>query len=287
MTGSVTQIGGPDVDRLVKKMTEESVRSTVTGYAEMKPINPISATGEYSGGPAARPAGPQEPEPDAEERPEKDEVAEVAEVDDLGAGPADQRELEEQHQEARQHEANGGPARRLPSRMLWPCVRATLSHAPERVWHIAAMTFEAMWRDLLPLGRDPRSGGYHRSPFASAERECVAWYLEQAAARGLEVSVDGQGNAIAWWRPEEVVGKGLLIGSHLDSVVDGGAYDGPLGVVSSFAAIDRLRSEGFAPRRPVGVGDVRRGGGVAVRHRLPGLPAGHRPADPGARPRAA
>jgi beta-ureidopropionase / N-carbamoyl-L-amino-acid hydrolase len=116
------------------------------------------------------------------------------------------------------------------------------------------MTFEAMWHELLPIGRDAATGGYHRSPFASAERECVAWYLEQAAARGLEVSFDGQGNAIAWWRPEGAVGKGLLVGSHLDSVADGGAYDGPLGVVSSFAAIDRLRSEGFTPRRPVGVG---------------------------------
>jgi N-carbamoyl-L-amino-acid hydrolase len=116
------------------------------------------------------------------------------------------------------------------------------------------MTFEAMWRQLLPIGRDTVSGGYHRSPFASAERECAAWYDEQAAARGLDVTLDGQGNAIAWWRPEGAVGKGLLIGSHLDSVVDGGAFDGPLGVVSSYAAIDRLTSEGFTPRRPVGVG---------------------------------
>ena len=115
------------------------------------------------------------------------------------------------------------------------------------------MTFEAMWRDLLPIGRDPGSGGYRRSPFASAERECVSWYLEQAAARDLDVAVDGQGNAVAWWRPEGVTGPGLLVGSHLDSVVDGGAYDGPLGIVSSYAAIDLLRSEGFAPQVPVGV----------------------------------
>src|SRR5206468_12687438 len=45
----------------------------------------------------------------------------------------------------------------------------------------------------------------------------------------------------------------LLIGSHLDSVLDGGAYDGPLGVVSSFAAIDRLRERGVVPARPIGV----------------------------------
>ncbi len=115
------------------------------------------------------------------------------------------------------------------------------------------MTFEAMWRELLPIGRDAASGGYRRSPFASAERECAAWFVEQAAARGLDVVVDGQGNAVAWWRPNEFTGKGLLVGSHLDSVVDGGAFDGPLGVVSAYAVIDRLRAEGFTPRRPVGV----------------------------------
>jgi N-carbamoyl-L-amino-acid hydrolase len=116
------------------------------------------------------------------------------------------------------------------------------------------MGFEEMWRDLLPIGRDRATGGYHRSPFASAERECAAWYGDQAAARGLQVDSDGQGNAIAWWRPEGVSGKGLLIGSHLDSVESGGAFDGPLGVVSSFAAIDALREQGFTPSRPIGVG---------------------------------
>ena len=43
------------------------------------------------------------------------------------------------------------------------------------------------------------------------------------------------------------------MGSHLDSVPDGGAFDGPLGVVSAFCAVDLLRSRGFDPSRPVGV----------------------------------
>ncbi len=47
--------------------------------------------------------------------------------------------------------------------------------------------------------------------------------------------------------------KGVVTGSHLDSVPDGGAFDGPLGVVSAFAAVDALRDNGFTPRRPIGV----------------------------------
>jgi N-carbamoyl-L-amino-acid hydrolase len=45
----------------------------------------------------------------------------------------------------------------------------------------------------------------------------------------------------------------VLTGSHLDSVPDGGAYDGPLGVVSALAAIDLLRERGLTPRKPLGV----------------------------------
>jgi N-carbamoyl-L-amino-acid hydrolase len=45
----------------------------------------------------------------------------------------------------------------------------------------------------------------------------------------------------------------VLTGSHLDSVPGGGAYDGPLGVASSLAAVARLRARGFRPSRPVAV----------------------------------
>ena len=45
----------------------------------------------------------------------------------------------------------------------------------------------------------------------------------------------------------------VVTGSHLDSVLDGGAYDGPLGVVSALAAVDELRARGFVPSRPLGV----------------------------------
>ncbi len=121
------------------------------------------------------------------------------------------------------------------------------------VWDIARVSFEEMWADLLPIGRSASTGGYFRAPFASAERELVAWYAHEAAARGLDVTYDGQGNAIAWWRPEGSAGAGVLIGSHLDSVDNGGAFDGPLGVVSSFAALDALRDRGVVPNKPIGV----------------------------------
>jgi N-carbamoyl-L-amino-acid hydrolase len=114
--------------------------------------------------------------------------------------------------------------------------------------------FEAMWRDLAPVGRSSSSGGYFRQPFTAPERELDAWFAEQCAARGLEVERDRFGNTVAWWRPPGAAGPAVLTGSHLDSVLDGGAYDGPLGVVSALAAVDVLRDRGVTPSRPIGVG---------------------------------
>ncbi|MEV6010191.1 allantoate amidohydrolase [Streptomyces sp. NPDC051976] len=109
-----------------------------------------------------------------------------------------------------------------------------------------------MWRDLLPVGRDPESGGYRRFAWSGADADCRDWFREQAETRGLTYEVDRNGNQWAWLG-DPLAGDAVVTGSHLDSVPDGGAFDGPLGVVSSFAALDELRGRGAAPRRPLGI----------------------------------
>ena len=102
--------------------------------------------------------------------------------------------------------------------------------------------------ELELIGRDPSTGGYHRPAWGAATLELREWFAGAAAARGLELSEDGNGNQFARWGS----GPGaLLIGSHLDSVPGGGPLDGPLGVTSAFAALDSLRADGFVPARPV------------------------------------
>jgi beta-ureidopropionase / N-carbamoyl-L-amino-acid hydrolase len=121
----------------------------------------------------------------------------------------------------------------------------------------AAVGFAELWGSLLPLGRDPETGGYRRYSFTEADLACRAWFGEAAARRGMRAEGDRNGNLWAWWDvpggPAARPGPAVVTGSHLDSVPDGGAYDGPLGVVSAFAAIDRLRADGFTPARAVGV----------------------------------
>jgi beta-ureidopropionase / N-carbamoyl-L-amino-acid hydrolase len=116
-------------------------------------------------------------------------------------------------------------------------------------------TFASLWASLLPIGRDPATGGYRRFCWSPAELECRAWFETTAAERDLPVSTDRNGNLWAWWEPPEPQRgfPAVATGSHLDSVPDGGAFDGPLGVVSAFAALDELRASGFVPARPIAI----------------------------------
>ncbi|MFJ3705088.1 MULTISPECIES: allantoate amidohydrolase [Streptomyces] len=109
-----------------------------------------------------------------------------------------------------------------------------------------------MWRGLAPLGLDPASGGYRRYAWSGADADCREWFRAQAGSRGLVHEVDRNGNQWAW-HGDPLAGDAVVTGSHLDSVPDGGAFDGPLGVVSSFAALDELRRRGAVFTRPVAV----------------------------------
>lgn len=117
--------------------------------------------------------------------------------------------------------------------------------------------FRSLWQVLAPIGHDRQTGGYRRFAWTPADAELRAWFASECAARGLEVTSDRMGNQWAWWGdPDAAVaaGKpGVVTGSHLDSVPDGGAFDGPLGVVSALCALDRLRDSGFQPDRPLGI----------------------------------
>ncbi len=117
--------------------------------------------------------------------------------------------------------------------------------------------FGALWRSLDPVGRDPRSGGYRRFAWTREDHDLREWFAAECRSRGLDVTTDRMGNQWAWWGdPDAALAAGtpgVVTGSHLDSVPDGGAFDGPLGVVSALLALDTLRAAGFQPDRPLGV----------------------------------
>lgn len=112
--------------------------------------------------------------------------------------------------------------------------------------------FDRMWADLEPVGRDRGTGGYRRFAWTPVDHTLREWFAGEATRRGLDLTEDRAGNQWAWWGDPDA-GNALLIGSHLDSVPDGGAFDGPLGVVSALAAVDKLRESGHRPDRPIAV----------------------------------
>jgi N-carbamoyl-L-amino-acid hydrolase len=114
-------------------------------------------------------------------------------------------------------------------------------------------SMDGMWADLLPVGRDGTTGGYRRYAWTPSDLACREWFAGEAARRGLDLVVDRNGNQWAWWGDPDADGPGVVTGSHLDSVPDGGAFDGPLGVVSALAAVDLMREQGVVPARPLGV----------------------------------
>ena len=122
----------------------------------------------------------------------------------------------------------------------------------------ALTTFRTMWAELDRIGVHPT--GTRRYSWTAEDAALRGWFTAQASARGMEVHTDVNGNIRAWWGGRPADGDaGVVTGSHLDSVADGGKWDGPLGVLLGFLAVDALaaaeaRGE-FIRARPVGVVD--------------------------------
>jgi beta-ureidopropionase / N-carbamoyl-L-amino-acid hydrolase len=107
--------------------------------------------------------------------------------------------------------------------------------------------FAELWAELEPLGRDPGTGGYRRYSWTAADSQCRDWFTHHATRLGLAVEPDRNGNLWAWWGDARA--GAVATGSHLDSVPDGGGYDGALGVASALAAVAELKDKNFNPER--------------------------------------
>jgi beta-ureidopropionase / N-carbamoyl-L-amino-acid hydrolase len=111
------------------------------------------------------------------------------------------------------------------------------------------VTFAELWEELTPIGRDAGTGGYRRYSWTPADAQGRAWFTRHAEALGLSVEPDRNGNLWAWWGDTRT--GAIATGSHLDSVPDGGGYDGALGVAAALAAVKMLKVKGFHPERAV------------------------------------
>ncbi len=105
----------------------------------------------------------------------------------------------------------------------------------------------ARCKKLASFSEDP---GYTRRTFLSAPmRGCHEEITRWLCAVGAEVTVDAAGNLRGFYPAEQSIAPRLLLGSHLDTVPNAGAYDGVLGVVLAVALLESLEGR----RLPFGI----------------------------------
>jgi N-carbamoyl-L-amino-acid hydrolase len=103
----------------------------------------------------------------------------------------------------------------------------------------------ATFNELASIGAT-EEGGVHRSALGETHLAARRWFREEAESSGLEFHMDGAGNHSA-----VLAGDGdqtLLLGSHLDSVPDGGRFDGALGVVAALEVLKTIRENRIGSR---------------------------------------
>jgi N-carbamoyl-L-amino-acid hydrolase len=93
------------------------------------------------------------------------------------------------------------------------------------------------------------AGGVNRPAFSEAHLAARAWFRELIERAGLEFRGDGAGNHSAFLPCGPASAPALLLGSHLDSVPDGGRFDGALGVMAALEVLRTVKDAGL--RLPV------------------------------------
>ena len=100
---------------------------------------------------------------------------------------------------------------------------------------------------------DPDERGRTNRTGTEANRRARDHLIDRMEAADLDVSVDAVGNVAGVWSPESADPDAapLASGSHLDSVPEGGIFDGPLGVYAALESVRAMQDGGVAPDRPI------------------------------------
>ena len=89
-------------------------------------------------------------------------------------------------------------------------------------------------------------GGVHRPALSESHLAARSWFLDRARDAGLEIRIDSAGNHSACLSCGELQAPTLLLGSHLDSVLFGGRFDGALGVLAALEALQVVKENGLS-----------------------------------------
>lgn len=114
------------------------------------------------------------------------------------------------------------------------------------------VNFDRLKKDiesLSQIGRDPQ-GGITRPSFSKADLEARDWLKGRIESSGLALGEDGAGNIFG---RKEGKGKTIMAGSHIDTVINGGMFDGSIGVLSALECLRRIKEENIPHSKPLEV----------------------------------
>ncbi len=117
-----------------------------------------------------------------------------------------------------------------------------MSASIQELW-VAPERLEADLRSLAALVETDRPGWTRTAlgPVGLAGQELVRGWMVDA---GLDANIDGAGNVVGRLRGAGLGNRAIMIGSHTDTVVGGGRFDGMVGVVGALEAVRALREAG-------------------------------------------
>ena len=129
-----------------------------------------------------------------------------------------------------------------------PLVRLPGRHAP---LHVNGDRLNGWLSGFDAIGRTP--GGINRVAYSDADLAGRAFALDLFRQAGLSPRLDAAGNILGRLEGGDRSLPPILIGSHVDSVTNGGNYDGPVGSFSAIEVARSLREQGIRPRHPLEV----------------------------------
>ncbi|MBM7632881.1 M20 family metallo-hydrolase [Geomicrobium sediminis] len=109
---------------------------------------------------------------------------------------------------------------------------------------------EGWIEELAQFGQDPL-GGLTRTTFTAPELQAREWLIRKLKEIDLDVTVDPAANI---WGRKEGLKNGLpsiAFGSHIDTVPNGGKYDGALGVLTALEVLTTLHEQGVKINHPL------------------------------------
>jgi len=113
-----------------------------------------------------------------------------------------------------------------------------------KAMHINVVRLRTFFDELAQIGATVE-GGVHRPTFSSAHLKARKWFHQQALDAGLDFQIDRAGNHSAILDCGSESGMTFLLGSHLDSVPNGGRFDGSLGVVAALEVLLSVKDAGL------------------------------------------